>query len=513
MNQPLSESAKKILQCCRQGQLDQLEKLLESGIGIDEVNHPEFLPLNMALKHGRWKIARYLIQNNSVPFKSDHPPMIAATQFNKDETTGMELVFSHTAELDVIDKNGRTALMTACLLGHEKKVKYLMSSQNSLSKQDHMGMTAFLDAAISQSNNIVELLLKYDVDVHHKNNNGDNAIMIATQTKNPNIKLIKTLLDKNIDCCQKNLSGQSAIAIAERKHPIIHRLFIAKLEADKQLELPLFNPSSSKQSNTPKTNSWSEKQPTVSKTTEDSEQSWFKAASEGNLGKLNQLKVKGVPIDLVDNKGCTALIHAAGKGLRAVASYLIQNQADIEHKSNNGSTPLSSAIMSNSKAVVGLLLNKGVDPNKTGPGGYPCISLAASQWNEACISMLLNAGADVATRDNNGMSLYHHIAIAAEYYSNTAKAKNALRIVLQHGLDINVTNKQGNSCLHILCGAGKSHDFIADDNHLANIAHEILKAGINPKLVNHQGFTAIQYAKQHALLNTKGVIMSFLETW
>ncbi|TDR23191.1 ankyrin repeat domain-containing protein [Marinicella litoralis] len=514
MNQPLSESAKKILQCCRQGQLDYLEKHLESGIDIDDVNHPEFLPLNVALRNGRWKIARYLLQNNTVPIKSDNPPLIAATQYNKDLTTGIELIFAHTGDLAVVDKNGRTALMTACLLGHEKKVKYLLSEPSSLSNQDQMGMNAFLDAIISQSTHIVDYLLKFDLDIHHQNAQGDNALLIAVQTKNPSTKLIKTLLEHDIDCCQKNHAGKSAHSVAENKHPLIHKMFAAKIEADKQMELPMFSMEPDEQSKTKET----AKEPSHEKSTPNQpvgayDHSWFIAVSEGNLGKLNKIKVNGVPVDLVDHKGCTALIHAAGRGLRAVASYLIQNNANIEHQSNNGSTPLSSAIISNSRSVAGLLLENNANPNGTGPGDYPYISLAASQWNEACVSMLLDAGASVETLDLNGMNLYHHIAIAAEYYSNTAKAKNTTRLIIQNGLDINKVNKQGNTCLHILCGANKAKNYAADDSQLATIAHEFLKSGVNPKIVNHQGFTAIQYAKQHGLLNTKGVILSFLEAW
>lgn len=489
--------------------MDQLLKLLDSGIAINEVSHADFLPLNVALKNGRWKIAKYLLQNNTVPIKNENPPLIAATQYPKDITTGIELVFSHTGNLDVADKNGRTALMTACLLGHEKKVNYLLNNPNNISVEDKFGMNAFLDAVISQSTHIVENLLKHNINIHHQNKQGDNALLLAVQAKTPNSKLIKILLDQQVDICQKNNLGQSALKVAEKKHPLIHKIFIAKIEAEKQMELPLFEPMEKKTNNPIIKPS----KPPTKQTSHDYENLWFTTVAEGNLGRLNKLKMSGVPIDLTDNKGCTALIHAAGKGLRAVASFLLQNQANIEHKSNNGSTPLSSAIISNSKSVVGLLLKHGVNTNATGPGAYPYISLAASQWNEACVSMLLDAGANVKTEDPVGMSLLHHIAIAAEYYTHTAKAKNTIRLVLQYGLDINTQNKQGNTCLHTLCGASKQKYLIKDDSHLANIAHEMLKSGLNPKLTNNQGFTALQYAKQHALLNTKGVIMSFLDAW
>ena len=530
MTQPLSDSAKKVLQCCRQGQLNQMLDLLDAGLDIEAVNHPDFVPLNVALKNGRWKIAKYLLENQMVPDTTKCPPLIAATQYKKDLTQGIELVFAHTADLDVTDHNGRTALMTACLLGHEKKVKYLLRNHDSLSAVDHAGMNAFLDAVISQSNPVIDQLIEQGIDIHHQNLQGDNALLIAVQQQNPNQKTIKTLLDNQVDSTLKNLKGKSAFSVAEKKHPIIYKLMVKKIAAEKQIELPLFaaaeelndeqitnQTATDQQISQPSNQSETSEriEPTIgqTKSANANHQLWFEAINTGNLGRLNQLKVKGVGIDQTDNKGCTGLIHAAGKGHRAVASYLIQNNANLEHRSNNGSTPLSSAIISNSRALVGLLISHGADVNGLGPGNYPYLSLAATQWSEACVSMLLDAGANIHTTDEAGMFLYHHVAIAAEYYGNTAKAKNTLRLIQHYGLDINIQNQQGNTALHLICGAMKNNKYKVDDSHIANITHEILKLGANPKITNNAGFTAIQYAKQHGLLNTNGVILSFLDVW
>ena len=520
VNQKLSESARKIMQCCRQGDLDQLDKLLSSGIDINDVSHGDFVPLNTALKHGRWKIAKYLLQHNAVPGQADQPALIAATQYPKDITTGIELVFRHTGNLDVTDRNGRTALMTACLLGHEKKVRFLLQNPDQIAARDRMGMSAFLDAVISQSAQIIDTLIKHGVDVHETNDEGDNALLIAVQTPTPNTKVIKTLLDQDIDCTVKNSHGRSALDLAAKKHPHIHKLFVTKLEADKQMELPLFaEPDDTADEPARPTEDAQETPKPAAKKTSDKTAAnarsaeWFAAISSGNLGKLNQLLLRGLPVDVTDDKGCTALIHAAGKGLRAVASFLLQQGADPEHRSKNGSTAMSSAIISNSRSVVGLLLQHGASPAQNGPGGYPYVSLAASQWNEDCLNLLLQAGAAIKTVDAQGMSLYHHVAIAAEYYEHTAKAKATLRLLTQQQLDINVINHQGNTCLHMMCGAHKDSYQIRDDSHLANIVHEVLKLGANPKAVNHQGFTALQYAKKHRLLNTKGVILSYLDAW
>ncbi|MCX7552984.1 ankyrin repeat domain-containing protein [Marinicella sp. S1101] len=524
MSHHLSDTAKEIMSACKKGQLNKVQELFEQGLAIEDINQKEFLPLNVALKHGRWRIAKHLLEQQILPVHSDCPAMIAATQYNKDLTQGVELVFSHTADLDVVDKNQRTALMTACLLGHERKVKYLLQHGDNAAATDKAGMNAFLDAVLSQSISIIEMLAAHDVDVTHCNDAGDNALSIAMQQASPNIRVIKTLLSYDVDPTVKNKHGKSAFSVAEKKHSAIFKLFVRKIEADKQIELPLFGaePTPPKEDKTLNQqqliNDQANFASTIKITTKNTvdaanDEQWFNAIADGNLGKISQLLNRGVPVDSIDQRGCTGLIHAAGKGHRAVASFLIQNHANIEHHSKNGSTALSSAIISNSGNLVGLLLKHGADANGKGPGGYPYLSLAASQWSEAAVSMLVDAGGDLTTTDDLGMSLYHHVAIAAEYYSNTAKAKSTLRLIHQFGLDINTLNKQGNSALHVICGAAKSKKYAVDDVQIATIAHELLKLGANPKLVNHDGFTAIQYAKKHGLMNTNGVLLSYIEAW
>lgn len=516
MTKPLPEQAKKIIKCCRNGQLAQLQELLSQGVDYQLFDEWQFAPLNTALKYGRWQIARYLFKENLMPFNNKTPPIIAAAQSSKDQVTGLEIVFAHTGNTDATDSQGRTALMTASLLGHEKKVLHLLKNTTQINAADSYGMSAFLDAVVNQSLKICDLLLKHGANPHQVTEQGDNAMTLLMQDNNPNPRLIKKLLAEQVDLNHKNHAGHSALSLAQTKHKKLHQVLLAHIEAEKQMELPIFAMETEVQNTKPlhkpvqpQSVAKPVKEAPVTQPSAE-EKAWFDAAIEGNLGQLNRLKIKGVDVNCTDRKGCTALIHAAGSGNRAAASFLIQNQAHIEHASDNGSTALSSAIISNAKAVVELLLNNGADPSGVGPGGYPYISLAAAQWNAGIISILANAGADVHTLDPNQFNLYHNVMLAAEYYSNTIKAKDTIRVIHHLGLNINQADAVGNTPLHVLCGALKEKNFKGDDSQLANLAHELLKLGASSSSCNKKGFTPLQYAKKHHLLNTKGVMRSFM---
>lgn len=529
MTTPLPEQAKNIIKCCRNGQLAQLKALLSDGIDFHLFEHPQFAPLNTALKYGRWQIVRFLFKENNLPLNKKTPPIIAAAQHSKDNTTGLEVVFAHTGNTEATDSQGRTALMTAALLGHEKKLSYLAQNATNINAADQSGMTAFLDAVVNQSLKNADTLLKKGADPHHLTQSGDNAITLLLQDATPNPRLIKKLLQQQIDLNHKNHHGQNALSLSKNKHPKLYKILLTHIEAEKQMELPIFAPDSkpaikpvakpqaSENHCEPQTTTAPAPAPAAQPTEQKPKQlssevsAWFQAAIAGNLGLLNKLKIQGVDVNVTDTKGCTALIHAAGSGNRAVCSFLIANQANMEQRSNNGSTPMSSAIISNSKSVVDLLIKKQANASATGPGQYPYISLAAAQWNAGILSILADAGASPNTLDPNQFNLYHNVMLAAEYYSNMMKAKDTIHVIHHLGLDVNQSDKEGNTPLHILCGAHKEKGYRADDNQVASLAHELLKLNAATHLTNKKGFTALQYAKKHRLLNCKGVIYSFMK--
>ncbi|MCX7544444.1 ankyrin repeat domain-containing protein [Marinicella gelatinilytica] len=493
---------KDILNCCRRGQLAQLQQLLKQGISIDTVDSEEFAPLNIALRHGRWQVARYILQQNTLPNYATTPPLIAACQYNKDDTTGIDLIYRHTANINCSDSQNRTGLMTVCLLGHEKKFDFIVKHCEDVNRCDDHGMTALLDAVTSQSIKIVEKLIQAGADVNQCNHNNDNALLLAFKAKHPSPKLIQLLIDHKVNIYQQNKQAESPYEVAKQKHADLVKLLDIAIAKEQQIELPLFNDISSQDQTTTKT-----KPPNNMTSNKEHQHNWFEAVSKGNLGQLNRLLLKDVNINQTDDKDCTALIHAAGQGKRAVCSFLIEKGANINHRSRNGSTALSSAIISQSDNVVELLLRHQVKLNETGPGGYPYVNLAAAQWNESCLSRLVEAGASPLSKDPGRGNLYHNVISAAAYYSQTGKALQTLKLIHTYNIGINDRDDQGRTPLTLLARLGR-HD---KDQQVATLAHLLLKWHAKPNNKDSKGMTALDYCQQNQLANTRGVILSFTD--
>ncbi len=541
---------------CKQGKtqllLDALTEIEEYNI-IDTRNNTL---LSCALKNSQWNLATKLIEGEFI--NSEEPlALIAACQCKGDKTQGISLALGVNPKIDTTNNQKRTALMTACLIGHFQKAQELINLSANCNHQDHYGNTVLMESIQSGNTKLVDLILSKSTGINHANNEQNTAMLIAIKQKNPVEAIIISLLKAGADPEILDNNKKSTWLIAKQKHPKLSRLIEKHLNNINQIELPIFTndytlkteektnhsliasekkekkasvneqikpitknnqtiDSNEKIETTKLNQSTNNSKTTVSpfsfnqKTPRKSnKQEWFHAAKIGNLGGLNRMILEGIDINCVDGKGCSALIRACGHSRRAVVSFLLQQNADIELRSHNGSTALSSSIIGNCRRVAGLLLDKGANPNGLGPANYSYATIAAAQWNDAMLSILYRNKADIFIVNKKQQNLLHIVALAAEYYNNINTAKNCLQFLTDHGMNINDQDTEGNTPLMLLCGT-HSNKFPVDDRNIASIVHYTLKLGAAPAITNKLRKSAIDATRLHKLQQTKGVLMNAL---
>ena len=537
-----SSQLKQIFECCKKGNTQQLLDAL-ADIDIKQVVDERNNDLTcIALKYGRWGTFTALVDQDC-PLSKDKPALISACQYRKDSIQGIKLVLEICTDVDVQNDKLRTALMTACLLGHVKKAQELINQGANCHLQDLEGNTALVEAVQSNNRKLVELILKLKPEVNQVNKFDETALIIAVKQKSPIEDIISLLLTAGAEPEMQNNNKKSAWLIAKQKHPKVSRLIERHLNDKNQIELPFFpndyqmpvkTPKAKQTEKTPKPlqqtklkdikqeivsdkniNSKSKNDSTApyvyvaEKKIKTNKQEWFHAAKTGNLGGLNRILLEGIDVNCLDDKGCTALIRACGHSRRAVVSFLIQQNANIELRSHNGSTAMSSSIIGNCRRVAGLLLDNKVDPNGVGPSDYSYATIASAQWNEAMLSILYRNGADIFIKNKQEQSLLHIVALAAEFYSNINNAKSTIRFLLDHGMNIDEQDVDGNTLLMILCGAHKT-GYKVDDRNIAALVYTVIKFGAAAAMTNHSGKSAMDAARHHKLQQTKGVLMNAL---
>ncbi|XP_015594790.1 DNA-binding protein RFXANK [Cephus cinctus] len=124
-------------------------------------------------------------------------------------------------------------------------------------------------------------------------------------------------------------------------------------------------------------------------------------------GELTPENIHPGSVDLLDEKGLTALMWAAGYGQLGSAKHLLKAGANKNYRGLNGETPLHLAAAYGHHDLVKLLLHHGADINANDKeGNTPLIYGARGDHPHVCYE-LLSRGADITHRNAYNISAYH----------------------------------------------------------------------------------------------------------
>lgn len=123
------------------------------------------------------------------------------------------------------------------------------------------------------------------------------------------------------------------------------------------------------------------------------EHDYFAAAKAGNAQAIHVFLRARVKIDLQDELGWTALMHAAAGGHEAAAYFLINNGASILMADRNGYGALHWAALYGHNNIVKLLLERKANVNARSKLGWTPLMQAATNGHTLAAAMLINAGA------------------------------------------------------------------------------------------------------------------------
>ncbi|XP_065835605.1 putative ankyrin repeat protein RF_0381 isoform X2 [Oscarella lobularis] len=211
-----------------------------------------------------------------------------------------------------------------------------------------------------------------------------------------------------------------------------------------------------------------------------------------------------------DKAGGTSLHWAAAKGSAQIATFLIDNGANLEAKMKNGFTPIMEAVMLANIEVIGLLISKGCDvraEDKDGEGllhwaafancpkiaeqlianglnielrsdrGETPFLVACRYGSAACVDLLISKGCNRLAEDRSGEGALN-LSIMVKEFEMTKK-------LVKMGFDVNKPcERNGFSSLHWAVLREKRIQIVVKfliDNG-ANLEAET-KAGMTPLLI------------------------------
>ena len=218
------------------------------------------------------------------------------------------------------------------------------------------------------------------------------------------------------------------------------------------------------------------------------------------------------------NEGYTCLMFAVGTGCRKeIVQALVDNGANVNATDKKGQTALMYACSTGNANAISIILNAGADPNIANAGGATCLynAFLEGYCSKDTLQELIDHGADVNATNKDKVTILM-LACMNKYKINA----DTVHVLLNAGADPNISSNlsgsKGYTCLHLAIETGCSNEIVqalidkgADVN--ATSMHDtaldsacakrsldtiniLLNAGADPNIAGANGVTSLQFA-------------------
>nr|XP_019527514.2 uncharacterized protein LOC109399519 [Aedes albopictus] len=407
-----------------------VDLLLQRGSSIDQINGDGKTALMMAIEHGNYRVAHFLLSKGS--------SKQIAVDYSYRETDGMNLLHfvASTGKLNslkflldreffartVTDKKGKTVGHYAASLKQHAIIEFLIASGFPLDQLDNEGRSSLLCAlqnedlrlakrlkAVGSSLDVVqEYIDKHDFLMRVINGKNINLIKFLTDeccvkvgsvVENVLIELIKTTEHRSLPLDESDQLKQTSSLPKSVPPPIIQHI----LDGNIPLVLELLTDESA-----------AEAVRTYRMATRDQETLLHVAARMGYSSILRLLLEKAVfNIDVGDVDQTTALQEAATRGQKSCAELLLQHGANINFVDLQNTTALTRACLNSQKDVAELLLDQGANLDNTKAfrietqNGATALHIAVLGDLSLIELLIRKVGLDVNITDAGGQTALH----------------------------------------------------------------------------------------------------------
>ena len=169
-----------------------------------------------------------------------------------------------------------------------------------------------------------------------------------------------------------------------------------------------------------------------------------------NVGMVQSLLNKGADVNCQQDDLRTPLHLAAHCGELEAARVLIEHKADVDSQDDDGDTPLHLLLGNTDRDdddildLARLLLERTGDVNIRSTGGWTLLHDAVLYGRLEIVRTLLDLGANPNAETEKGDTVFHFVS--GKY--NKKHGVSIARLLLEHGVDVHVQNKDLNNALH-----------------------------------------------------------------
>ena len=290
------------------GHRETVDILLNCGAHIDGMAGHN--PLVSAATAGHYATVSLLLSRNAETEMVDYEGKTAILcAASKGHTVIVALLLDHNAWIGAKDRNGDTALVLAAENDDVATVDLLLDRHAEMETVNTTGSTLLNSAAINGRDWVVRRLLDHHACIEARDPHGNTALILSAGRGH--LTTVDLLLDRDADIEAVNALGSTALIKAARggSHQVVRTLLDHGAN------------------------------PHLSENGGGTALMW--AVYSGSVMTTKLLLTKGVDPETRDKRGRTSLFYAVESRQSATAELLMANNANASPKDNTGQTPFS----------------------------------------------------------------------------------------------------------------------------------------------------------------------------
>ena len=461
-----------------------LQEIIDHGVNVNAMNEQGRTPLLLGCFYRHMDSVKVLLEAGADPTITDKEGLscLHAAIDGYCSKDILQALIDHGAHIDVTRKDGTTALLRACTGGQSESVMFLVEAGADVSITNSDGNTC-LHAAVkghSSKEALQKIMAQGMIKVNAVNNRSETALILACYTKQS--KSARYLLQIGADpdvvddstCTSLHAAVYGYCTNETLQDIIAHEVHLNAQNA--RGETALWLACIYKQQDYVKILLEAGSNPNIASSGGNAS---LHAAVSGRCNEniISAILDHGAIVNATNKENVTALVLTCEKGNENVINLLLNSGANPNIADTNGDIWLHKAARRECcTEVFQAVLSHGVDVNATNKKNKTALVIACHKGNTDAINILLNAGADPNIPDCKGATCIHHAVIKG-------CSKDVLETIMNHGADVNATNKNNETALMLACEKGSKEAI-----------NVLLSAGADPSIAKADGDTGLHYA-------------------
>lgn len=434
--------------------------MIEKGADVKAKTIDCVTPLHIASANGNRDLVALLLKHGADINAKSNNGDTALTKSAKDNKEIALFLVDHGANVSYASfPNGHTALHWAAAHNNPKLATRLLQDGADVNVANRNGRTPLHTAAEQNSKEVIDLLIEHGANVNALNVANESPLILALRNNHKDASL--QLLQLGADAKGRSKDGNSTLHWA------------AKYKYEELTSLLLLQNTE------------------VNAVNHDGMTALHFAAMKNNLSGVKLLLQHGANVNSKDTRRNNPLHFALERNNVNVCFVLLADGADVDTANENGNNPLHLATNTNDEELAFILAKKAKQLNALNMQGDTALHRAVKRNNRIVTSALLDCGADVNALNTDGNTPLHcacmqrtgeattqlliskaavvdcrnKLGLTALHFAVTDGSLNIVKLLVENGAKVNITDDSGNSPLYF----SLIHEKFQICNHLLTV--------------------------------------------